>query len=285
MNRVFMDNAKNTAKILGIKLKGETSNMGGFTFSEGEAAGQQVHEISYSFEFENATPEQAQLFASLMAENGYEQQEAAIQKQYIDNSADANTFEYTVRYRNMDEFAVAKALEKAGITDYTIDTTNGIIQILEFDTEKNTDVLHLVDTLLADGKENFYDVNNKPIQSEYLDEKTRARIYRSWLESELRDGERRNYISEALRKVEERIAENERVKTRNETKADAESNGFFDAQNSAAKVQQNSENAANSACDKEKGLKKWKRKLSLRKKDGLKYPCRHGPWARIGDLS
>lgn len=240
VNRVFTDNAKNTAKILGIKLKGETSNMGGFTFSEGEAAGQQVHEISYSFEFENATPEQAQLFASLMAENGYEQQEAAIQKRYVDNIDDGNAYEYTIRYRNMDEFAVAKALEKAGITDYTIDTTNGIIQILEFDTEKNTDVLHLVDTLLADGKENFYDVNNKPIQSEYLDEKTRARIYRSWLESELRDGERRNYISEALRKVEERIAENERVKTRNETKADAESNGFFDAQNSenAAKAQQ-----------------------------------------------
>ena len=244
VNRVFTDNAKNTAKILGIKLKGETSNMGGFTFSEGEAAGQQVHEISYSFEFENATPEQAQLFASLMAENGYEQQEAAIQKRYVDNIDDGNAYEYTIRYRNMDEFAVAKALEKAGITDYTIDTTNGIIQILEFDTEKNTDVLHLVDTLLADGKENFYDVNNKPIQSEYLDEKTRARIYRSWLESELRDGERRNHISEALRKVEERIAENERVKTRNETKADAESSGFFNAQNSAAKTQQETENAA-----------------------------------------
>lgn len=249
VNRVFTDNAKNTAKILGIKLKGETSNMGGFTFSEGEAAGQQVHEISYSFEFENATPEQAQLFASLMAENGYEQQEAAIQKRYVDNIDDGNAYEYTIRYRNMDEFAVAKALEKAGITDYTIDTTNGIIQILEFDTEKNTDVLNLVDTLLADGKENFYDVNNKPIQSEYLDEKTRARIYRSWLESELRNGERRNHISEALRKVEERIAENERVKTRNETKADAESSGFFNAQNSAAKVQQETENAAKAQQD------------------------------------
>ena len=239
MNKVFTDNAKNTAKILGIKLKGETSNMGGFTFSEGEAAGQQVHEISYSFEFENATPEQAQLFASLMAENGYEQQEAAIQKRYVDNIDEGNAYEYTIRYRNMDEFAVAKALEKAGITDYTIDTTNGIIQILEFDTEKNTDVLHLVDTLLADGKENFYDVNNKPIQSEYLDEKTRAGIYRSWLESELRDGERRNHISEALRKVEKRIAENERVKTENKAKADAESSGFFDAQKNAAKAQQN----------------------------------------------
>ena len=111
VNRVFTDNAKNTAKILGIKLKGETSNMGGFTFSEGEAAGQQVHEISYSFEFENATPEQAQLFASLMAENGYEQQEAAIQKRYVDNIDDGNDYEYTIRYRNMDEFAVAKAVD------------------------------------------------------------------------------------------------------------------------------------------------------------------------------
>ncbi len=244
VNKVFTDNAKSAAKLLGMKLKGETSNIGGFTFSEGEAAGQQVHEISYSFEFEDATPEQAQLFASLMAENGYEQQEAAIQKRYVDNIDNGNAYEYTIRYRNIDEFAVAKALEEAGITDYTIDTTNGIIQILEFDTEKNTGVLHLVDALLADGKENFYDVNNKPIQSEYLDEKTRAGIYRSWLESELRDGERRNYISEALRKVEKRIAENERVKAENETKADAESSGFFDAQNPAAKVQQNTENAA-----------------------------------------
>ncbi len=245
VNKVFTDNAKSAAKLLGMKLKGETSNIGGFTFSEGEAAGQQVHEISYSFEFEDATPEQAQLFASLMAENGYEQQEAAIQKRYVDNIDNGNAYEYTIRYRNIDEFAVAKALEEAGITDYTIDTTNGIIQILEFDTEKNTEVLHLVDALLADGKENFYDVNNKPIQSEYLDEKTRAGIYRSWLESELRDGERRSYISEALRKVEKRIAENERVKAKNETKADAESSGFFDAQNSAAKVQQESKTAEN----------------------------------------
>lgn len=277
MNKVFTDNAKNTAKILGIKLKGETNNMGGFTFSEGEAAGQQVHEISYSFEFENATPEQAQLFASLMAENGYEQQEAAIQKQYIDNSTDANAFEYTVRYRNMDEFAVAKALEKAGITDYTIDETNKVVQILEFDTEKNTDVAHLVKGLLDSGKGDFYGDDYEPIKSTYLGAEERAGVYRSWLQEGEQDGERRNYISEALRKVEERIAENERVKTENKAKADAESTGSFNAQNS--------ENAANSACDKEKGLKKWKRKLSLRKKDGLKYPCRCCPWARIGALS
>lgn len=51
------------------------------------------------------------------------------------------------------------------------------------------------------GKEDFYGDDYEPIQSEYLDEKTRARIYRSWLEKGEQDGERRNYISEALRKT------------------------------------------------------------------------------------
>ena len=51
----------------------------------------------------------------------------------------------------------------------------------------------------------FYGDDYNPIQSEYLDEKTRARIYRSWLESELRDGRLCDYIAEALRKNERRI--------------------------------------------------------------------------------
>ena len=91
------------------------------------------------------------------------------------------------------------------------------------------------------GKGDFYGDDYNPIQSEYLDETSRAGLYRSWLEKGEQDGERRNYISEALRKVEERIAENERVKTENKAKADAESSGFFNAQNSenAAKTQQN----------------------------------------------
>lgn len=55
------------------------------------------------------------------------------------------------------------------------------------------------------GKGDFYGDDYNPIQSEYLDEKTRARIYRAWLESELRDGERRNYIAESLQKNERRI--------------------------------------------------------------------------------
>ena len=55
------------------------------------------------------------------------------------------------------------------------------------------------------GKGDFYGDDYNPIQSEYLDETSRAGLYRSWLESELRDGERRNYIAESLQKNERRI--------------------------------------------------------------------------------
>ena len=47
----------------------------------------------------------------------------------------------------------------------------------------------------------FYGDDYNPIQSEYLDETSRAGLYRSWLEKGEQDGERRNYISEALRKT------------------------------------------------------------------------------------
>ena len=51
------------------------------------------------------------------------------------------------------------------------------------------------------GKGDFYGDDYNPIQSEYLDEKARSRLYRSWLDTELRDGKLRDYISEALRKT------------------------------------------------------------------------------------
>lgn len=51
----------------------------------------------------------------------------------------------------------------------------------------------------------FYGDDCNPIQSEYLDEKTRARIYRAWLESELWDGRLCDYIAESLQKNERRI--------------------------------------------------------------------------------
>ena len=50
-------------------------------------------------------------------------------------------------------------------------------------------------------KGDFYGYDYNPIQSEYLDETSRAGLYRSWLEKGEQDGERRNYISEALRKT------------------------------------------------------------------------------------
>ena len=55
------------------------------------------------------------------------------------------------------------------------------------------------------GKGDFYGDDCNPIQSEYLDEKTRARIYCAWLESELWDVRLCDYIAESLQKNERRI--------------------------------------------------------------------------------
>lgn len=55
------------------------------------------------------------------------------------------------------------------------------------------------------GKGDFYGDDYNPIQSEYLDETSRAGLYRSWLESELRDGRLCDYIAESLQKNERRI--------------------------------------------------------------------------------
>ena len=55
------------------------------------------------------------------------------------------------------------------------------------------------------GKGDFYGDDYNPIQSEYLDETSRAGLYRSWLEKGEQDGERRKW----------------------KVKADAESTGYF----------------------------------------------------------
>lgn len=51
------------------------------------------------------------------------------------------------------------------------------------------------------GKGDFYGDDYEPIESTYLGTEDRAGLYRSWLEKGEQDGERRNYISEALRKT------------------------------------------------------------------------------------
>ena len=51
------------------------------------------------------------------------------------------------------------------------------------------------------GKGDFYGDDYEPIKSTYLGAEERAGVYRSWLQEGEQDGERRNYISEALRKT------------------------------------------------------------------------------------
>ena len=213
-----------------MNIKNVYSNMGGFEFSEGENAGKQVNEISYTFEFENSTPEQAQLFASLMGENGYEQQEAVISKSYVDNVEDSNAREYDIRYSGLDAFAVADMLKKNGISDYTIDETTNTVQLLAFDEGGKNELLSKIDNLINEMGDSYYGTEYNPVQSDYLDAGRRAGIYQAWLDKGTQDGELRNSISQSLQKVQEFIRKNAGAEITNE--AGAESPGFSDGQNS-----------------------------------------------------
>ena len=228
----FRTRAKDIASALGMNIKNVYSNMGGFEFSEGENAGKQVNEISYTFEFDNSTPEQAQLFASLMGENGYEQQEAVISKSYVDNIDDGNAYEYDVRYNGLDAFAVADMLKRNGISDYTIDETTNTVQVLDFDLSGDIELETKIKNLINEMGGNYYGTDYRPVQSSYLDAREREKTYSKWLDesgvhgsSSLRDN-----ISQSLQKVQEFIRKNAGTEVTNE--AGAESPGFSDGQNS-----------------------------------------------------
>lgn len=203
----FLNAATSMADALGITLRGYSTNIGGFEFSEGDMAGKKVTELSYTFELENATPEQADLFASLMGDLGYENQEAVISSNYIDESSgqEANAVELSIQVKSSK--GVIKALEQAGISDYTIDTTNKTIKILGFDINDTSELKQKLGKLKQILGSNYESSEYNKIQSRYIDRGTRQDIYGRWkkhLDQGQQDGQLHLYITqaeEALRKA------------------------------------------------------------------------------------
>ena len=66
VQKVFLSKAKQVAKGLGVSIKSVSNNIGGFTFQEGETIGEQVRELSYSFELNTSDTQKADLFAAIM---------------------------------------------------------------------------------------------------------------------------------------------------------------------------------------------------------------------------
>jgi len=181
----FWNHANALAKQLGIKINNISTNIGGFEFSEGEIAGQQVKELSYTFELGNATQEQADKFASLLGDLGYENQEAVISYNYLDAGAtNADAFEISIPI--LDVFGAIQALEAAGIKDFTINENDKSIKLLNFDTSNPDATVEQVTTLINElNKLNNYDstrqkTTNK-IASRYIDRETRRSLYQKWM--------------------------------------------------------------------------------------------------------
>lgn len=207
----FKSTANNIATLLGGKIKDTTNNIGGFTFDEGETAGSWVRELSYTFELENMSKEDAILFTSLMGDLGHEQQEAVIAATYEDDINNSNAVEFRLNYKNRDK--LSKALDDLGIHDYTIDTNNKTLKLLEFDDLNNPvqtakKIADIIEKLGGD----LEDAEYSGIQSEYITKGTRERAYKTWLEANKRSEENRqlySLVEQAYKKVEGSIAKEE----------------------------------------------------------------------------
>lgn len=199
----FRNTANNIATLLGGNIKETTNNIGGFTFEEGEKAGDWVKELSYTFELENMSKDDSILFTSLMGDLGYEQQEAVIAATYEDDINNSNAVEFRLNYKNREQ--LSKALDELGIHDYTIDIDNKQLKLLEFGDLNNPaeTAKKIVDVIEKLGGD-LSDAEYSGIQSEYITKGSRERTYKTWLEANKRSKENRelySLVEEAYNKV------------------------------------------------------------------------------------
>lgn len=197
----FRSTADSITKLLGGNVKDVSNNIGGFTFEEGQNAGQIVKELSYTFNLENVDRENARLMSSLMGDLGHEQQEAVITATYAPRE-DANALEYRVSFKNVDK--VMDALEKAGINNYTIDESNNTLKLLEFDVEKPEETAKKVVDLYELLGDDVLNAEYSGVQSDYITKSDREGIYKTWLDANKRspkNRELRALVEEAYQKV------------------------------------------------------------------------------------
>ena len=174
VNKTFRDNANEVAQALGINIKNVSENIGGF-FNEDE--GRAVRELSYTFELDGDF-KQAQLFASILGDIGYENQKSVVASRYVDDIENANAVELALHFNNNEE--VQNALDTLGIQDYTIDTKENVLKILEFDLNEE-----YIENRIKDIQEklggNYVSSEANPTYSELIERNDRPNLYKEWL--------------------------------------------------------------------------------------------------------
>ena len=185
----YLDTAYRVAQMLCIDIESVSRNIGGYTFEDGNKAGQMVRELSYTFELSGLPRKDALILASLMGDLAFEQQEAVIAASY-EEIEDSNAIEYRIYFENID--IVLDALKKVGIDNYTIDTNNKVLKILEFNIEEPIETAKKIADLYELLGDEIINAEYTGVQTDYITKEDRRRIYKTWLDSNKGNEEKRN---------------------------------------------------------------------------------------------
>lgn len=199
MRKAFSKAAHEIAKAIGITIdmKQASFNIGGYQFEDGGS----IVEPSFTFRLDT-TPEKARLFAALMGDLGYEQQEAVVSNYDISDIDSADGIRFSLEFKDSD--TLLKLIDQFNIKNFTYDKTNGVLSVLSFDAADVEKFHKLVQQL----KENGYDKESETFyfKSSYDGRTGRKTLYGKWLKAQEGNSqgvqpELYSLVQEALKKV------------------------------------------------------------------------------------
>ena len=193
-----IENVHKLAAQMGVKANIEES-IGGYK----NDAGEEIVEVSNVITLENATLDQAEHFAAVLATITPEVQEATIAAQYVDETSKGyqknGVDEYVIHVDNVD--GTIKALKAQGITDYTINENNGTVTLLDF--SKGTDVgfqekvTNFGKQLQTDGI-NYEAQTKRAAESRYVDKGRRKNLVANLARTAIQQGQTESDLHHTL---------------------------------------------------------------------------------------
>tara|TARA_B110000977_G_scaffold201861_1_gene299466 strand:+ start:1275 stop:11633 length:10359 start_codon:yes stop_codon:yes gene_type:complete len=174
--QAYKENLTAIGEQLGVEVEIE-EGIGGYK----NDAGKEIVEISTRVVLKDASIEQAQEYAAISAALAPETQESSIAAEYVEEgSKNHNGNEYVLTVS--DSQGVINALEKAGITDFSINEDTGevsFINIFEFDNPELQDKIGIFVEELEANNITYDKQSYRPVNSIYVDQGKRKEILRS----------------------------------------------------------------------------------------------------------
>ena len=161
------------ANDLGVEVEVDEA-VGGYV----NEAGTKIREISNVVRLKNATLDQASQYAAITAALAPEVQESSIAAEYtVDGAENHNGNELTIKVS--DSEGTFQALKEVGIDEYTLDTSNNLLSLLDIfdfsDPQADAKLDALID--LLDNKNITYEITDKKaINSRFIGKESRQQI-------------------------------------------------------------------------------------------------------------